>query len=418
MYHRDCLLATILLAILVAGCERETPADSAPPDTESHKSEASLAGITLSAQAAKSMGIKSEPLRSRKVQETLTLPGWVMVKPGNEVTVTAPLAGYIRAASAKAGLPIVGQRLEADQDLLVLEPVLTPIEQIQMASVKRDIENELAKARENARVADKELVRVQDLVRQKVKTEQELEQAQARARNAQADLAAAEDKRRLFAATGDGKDARLHPVVLRAPRGGTVMAVHASVGQYVGAAAPLVTIADLSELWLRVPVPERELGRLDAKRPASIGAPASAPVPVKPMLLIPQVDPAKHTADMLYALEPSQGITFAKDQMLTVHVPLGRERNETTVPPGALLYDSYGGAWIYVELEPEPDGDRRFERRRVEVGPRAGPEVVIHSSSKPGERAVVAGAAQLFSREFYAQPAATGGKKRVDDDDD
>src|SRR5262249_23284543 len=247
---------------LAGGCQRTPPATTAPPSAAKTKTESDLARISLPPKSVKSLGVQSAPLRTRKVQETLLLTGWIMAKQGNEVTVTAPLAGYVRAPAANGSVPVAGQAAKADQELFTLEPFLTPVEQIQMAALKRTIEGDIAKAQANLKAASTELERVKGLVSQKVKTEQELEQALVRHKGAEVDLATAEDKPKLFAATGDDQSGpRLHPLPIRAPRSGAVLTVHVSPGQYVAAAAPLVTIADLSEVWVRVPVPEHDLPR-------------------------------------------------------------------------------------------------------------------------------------------------------------
>jgi RND family efflux transporter MFP subunit len=411
----------VLLAFVLAGCDSGgAKTDTPPPAAEKLKTESDLARITLSAKSVESLNIRSELLRTRNVQDTLTLTGWIMAKQGNEVTVTAPVAGYVRSPAQNGGVPVAGLIATNHQELLTLEPVLTQVEQFQLSSLKRGIEGEITKARANLTAAEKELDRVQDLVRKQVKTEQELEQVQARFKNAKEDLATAEDKRKMFAKTDDDKSgARLNPVPIRAPRSGTVLTVHVSPGQYVAAAAPLVTIADLSEVWVRVPIPEHYLPRIDAKKPASITRTETAPFVAEPVALIPLVDANRRTADMIYALKSSswQG-PFAKDQMMSMLVPVGKEIKETVVPYSAIIFDSYGSAWIYLEVEVESDGDHVYARQRVELGPRVGDEVAIRGSAKSGDRVVASGAALLFSREFHSLPADPNRPKSPVDDDD
>jgi hypothetical protein len=156
-----------------------------------------------------------------------------------------------------------------------------------------------------------------------------------------------------------------------------------------------------------------------------------------PVSLVPQVDPVRHTADLVYELLPntrtallrqasfSAGMGFdgaarnpflgpallspslpplAKDQMLRVLVPLGERQTESVVPYAAVVYDVHGGAWIYLELPTNSAGKHVFERRRVELGASSGEGVAIRPSCKPGERVVVTGAGALFSREFHRPP--------------
>jgi len=165
-----------------------------------------------------------------------------------------------------------------------------------------------------------------------------------------------------------------------------------------------------------------------------------------PLGLVPQVDPVRHTADLLYELSPyslaargqqtvhavgsvaapllgmapaglPQRTAFAKDQMVTVYVPLGVKRVETVVPYSAFVFDAFGGAWIYLERTEAKAKEHRFERRRVEMGPVIGGEFVIRPGLTSSDRVVVTGAGFLFSREFHSPPVAAGHKQDIDDDD-
>src|SRR5262249_36589507 len=149
---------------------------------------------------------------------------------------------------------------------------------------------------------------------------------------------------------GSGKQgAKLPPTVLTAPRSGRVLAVLVSPGQYVSAAAPLLTFADLGRLWVRVPVPEYDLPPIQQGKPATVYLPGTAAglqanggVPnggrrthvAAFKATVHQVDPVRHTADLLYELPPEADKSglFAKDQMVAVLLPLGGEEEETVVP--------------------------------------------------------------------------------------
>lgn len=451
-----------LLLVLTVGCARAPSQPPAPaaPAAEKPKVESDLSRTTLTPASRRSLGIRSEPIRTQSVQDHLPLAGWIMARQGNEVTLTAPVAGIVGRPTDPHGLPIAGRPARQGQELFRLEPVLTPVDQIQIASFKRSIENEIAKAHESVTVADLELKRVTDLHNQKLRGQQDVEQARARLAHAQADLSAAEDKRKLFAVSPSG-EAQLRSLAIEAPRAGTVLTVHVSPGQYVVAAAPLVTIADLSELWVRVPVPEHDLARIDSTHSGTItlkpteagpGKENGARFEARPVAFVPQVDPVRHTADLIYELVPYsrefqlraalRTITatadpftvgpvpqvsiqpplprtfFAKDQMLMVQVPLGERRSECVVPYSAVVFDAYAGAWIYIDRTQADSKEHVYERRRVELGPTVGNDVVITPPAKPGERVVTSGAAALLSREFHKTPVVAGSPTEMVDDDD
>src|SRR5262249_20852328 len=354
-----------------------------PPPAEKPKIESDLATTTLPAEAVRSLGIKSETVARKEVQDRLQLTGWVMARQRNEVTVTAPVAGYVRAASqadAKANFtPINGLPVQQGQELFSLVPVLSPVERIKMAAEKRTYENELQKAKESVAVAATELKRVDDLYRNGgLRTEQDVEQAKLKLRHAQQDETAAQDKLKLFAA-GSGTDATVKTMSIRAPRSGTVLTVHVSPGQYVAAAAPLVTIVDLSSPWVRVPVPEHDLLRVDTRQRIVIALRHNGTnngnswLEGRPVAVVPQVDSARRTADLVYELTPlprkltaSDAVSavmpaLVKDQMVTVYVPLGTKRKECVVPYAAVVFDAYGGAWVYVDKSGESSDKHLYE---------------------------------------------------------
>ena len=379
--------------VALGGCgDRSKPAVSSP---EKPRVETELAFTTLTPDAYKSLGIVSEPASVEAVQAFIQATGWIMAPPGKEVTITAPVAGYVRLPPKRLS-PRPGESLREGTELFSIEPVLSPVEQIQLATLKRGVESEWNKAQATMKVAEADVERIRELHKQGLRGLQDLEQAQVRFDHAQEDLKSALDKQKLFE----------HPArPILAPQGGTILSVQASPGQYVPAGAPLLTAADLTQRWLRVPIAEhdlpavafdesvkamvnREMGRLNA-----------APVGV-----VPQVDLLRHTADLLYELaSKDKEVMLAKDQMMTVFVPLTRKQKETVVPYDAVVFDAFGGSWIYLE-RPEEGGRHRFERRRVELGPTVEKGVVIRPLAAAGEKIVTRGAGILFSREFHKTP--------------
>src|SRR5262249_51802783 len=130
----------------------------------------------------------------------------------------------------------------------------------------------------------------------------------------------------------------------------------------------------------------------------------------RPVAVVPQVDVQRHTVDLIYELATNdQRHKFAKDQMVTVHIPVGKEGRESVVPYAAVVFDAFGGTWIYVERTAADAKFHQFERRRIEVGPTVKGGVIVRPTATPGERVVVTGAGVLFSREFHkAGPKVQG----------
>src|SRR5438067_1233699 len=86
-----------LLVLLLAGCRQESVKQNASP--EKPKSEGELAYTTLTERDAGPQGLnlQTRKVEVKPVQEKLALTGWIMAKQGNEVTITAPVAGFVQA---------------------------------------------------------------------------------------------------------------------------------------------------------------------------------------------------------------------------------------------------------------------------------------------------------------------------------
>lgn len=376
------------------------PPAKTTPATEKPKAESDLAYTNLTKNAYAKLEIKTQKLVIEEQQERLPLTGWIMAKPGHEVMLTAPTAGYVRFKKDQQP-PIAGDSVKAKTELLEMEPVLSPVEQIQVAALKRSIESDFAKSQTTLAAANIDYKRTELLRKKELKSEQDLELAKKAVEIAQEELKAAKDKLKFFEA---------HAITLTAPQAGTILQLHAGPGQYVQASAPLVTIIDLDPVWVRVPVPEFDLPTVDVKAKVEITLKnPNHNRTDKPLILtarptgrVAQVDPLKHTADLWYELEKTEG-RFVKDQMVTVKVPIGKKEKLPLVPYSAIVFDSHGHGWVYVERA-EKDGKHQFERRPIELVTGVKDGLMIRSNLKDGDMIVTNGAAILFSRDFFKTP--------------
>jgi RND family efflux transporter MFP subunit len=380
-----------------------TPAKPAG-SSEKPKIEADLAFTDLTKKQYVALMIKTEPAVVKEVQERLSLTGWIMAKPGNEVVLTAPAAGYVKLLNGK-GFPIAGDPIGKGQGVLAIDPVYSPVEQIQVLALQSSVESEWIKAKTTLKTAESDYKRISDLHEQNLRSKQEYELALKARDHAIADMDAALAKKKLF---------KREPIPVSTPQGGTVLHTHVSPGQYVVAAAPLVTIIDLNPVWIRVPVPEFDLPLDDAKGSVEVTWKNSNRDPREKVTFpkarwkgrVAQVDPVKHTADIWYELEPTKDVgRFVKDQMVTVRLPIGRKEKAAVVPYSALVVDTHGHTWIYLERA-EKNGKHRFERQPVELVGAEDERVIIRASLKGGENLVTDGAGKLFSRDFYKTPIA------------
>ncbi len=389
----------LLLLASVVGCNN-SPTKPAPA-AEKPKVESELAFTNLSKAAYVRLDIQTQKLMVAEEQERLALTGWIMAKPGHEVTMTAPTAGYVHFKSQKA--PIAGKPVEKKQELLELEPVHSPVEKIQIAALERSIKSDLVKAQTTLVNAEREFKRIAELFKQNLKSKQEYEQAEKAIDHAKEEIAGATEKLTFF---------KTPAIPMFAPQAGTILTLHVGPGQYVPASAPLLTIIDLDPVWLRVPVPEIDLPRVNLDANVEIllrvvdkdGKEKQVFPLAKPRGRVAQVDPLKHTAELWYELEKNTDtLRLVKDQMVPVKIPVGPKEKRPVIPYSAVVFDAHGHSWIYLE-RPAKDDKHRFERRPIELITAVKDGLMIRSDLKDGDLIVTKGAAILFSRDFHKTP--------------
>jgi len=115
---------------------------------------------------------------------------------------------------------------------------------------------EIRKAEADVRQARAALVEAETGELQIVHTQQQMATLEANVRRDQAALA--------------GADAQLGYTVLRSPLAGIVTRTHVEPGEIVAAGTPIVTIVDLGDIWVKIYIPEPQLGRVKLGQAAEI----------------------------------------------------------------------------------------------------------------------------------------------------
>ncbi len=383
-----CVIAATGIAIGRATAPTTVPAHPKPAIVAAPVSEASLTTVTLTGEAVRRLGIVVVSVENRPVSATRAVGGELVAPPGRAVLVTAPVAGTLRAA---ATAPQPGTRVRAGQVLFYLVP-LAPVDRDQRAQAERAVVT--ADARYRAANLQKE--RAELLAREKVGAERTAEDAVAAWEGARADVDAA--KRRLSLIAGSPLDSDV-ALPLRAPHAGVLVRVTGVTGQLVAVGAPLVEIADTRELWVRVPLVSSDRLALAADEPAAVqtlGAPSSTSRLARPVVSPPTADVATSTVDQFYALSNDDG-SLRPGERVSVQLPLRGAAESLVVPWSAVVFDAYGGSWVY-----EAVGSGVYTRRRVEARRFAGDRAVVTRGLATGGRVVAIGAGELFGTEFGA----------------
>ncbi len=191
----------------------------------------------------------------------------------------------------------------------------------------------------------------------------------------------------------------LGPAPIAAPIAGMVLRVHASAGLQVTAGAPLVELADLGRLWVRVPVYVGDLGSIDGSKDARIAGPGAPPGAegkgARPVAAPPSAHPGDAAADLFYEVDNADG-ALRPGQKVGALLPLKSGEEALVVPWSAVVHDPHGGTWVYEKVD-----ELKFTRRRIEVRAVEGTLAVLARGPGAGAEIVAVGALELYSTEFF-----------------
>ena len=386
---RRSLSLLSLIVPLTAGCSSDDPPaqHSEPPArVEAARPEGELTTVKLSEQAVKRLGIQVAVVKVDTAAATRSLGGEITVPEGRLVAVTAPMAGTLTVAPGMRP----GTSVARGARMMTLTP---------LSSAERDQSIEARRAVEAAE-ADMEasrlrLQRLEQLLKDGAASVRSVEEARAQLQINQAALNAARER---LSALRQGPVGPRGEVTIAAPLDGIVQSVSAVTGQTVAASAPLLEIAQVSTLWVRVPVFAGDVEQIDQTQPIAVtrlggsAAPALARRVTAPL----KADATAASVDLFYELSGT-GLTLRPGERVMAEVPLKATERGLVVPETSVLYDIHGGTWVYEDL-----GHNAYARKRIQVARHAGDRVVVARGIKDGARVVTAGAAELFGTEFGA----------------
>lgn len=383
---------------LVTNKPASTPSEKPPPAANVAKvvKEDDLNTVTLTAEAETRLGLKVAAVETKKTRRTRVYGGEVTVPVGRSIVVSAPLGGVLK--SPAAGSPQAGQHVKKGQALLQLFPLLTPDGRATLSASLTDAEGQVNNAKTQLDLAHIALARAQRVLKEGAGSQRQVDEAQAAADLAAKTLDAANARRAILAKViGDADAGTAAAVPIDAPQDGLLRIVSALPGQTVPSGAALFEVADLSTVWVRVPLPVGDLDGLDRTAPAHVGklaAPTAASSAVaKPVPAPPSATPLAGTVDTYYELPNADG-RYAPGQRLGVTVPLAESQDGLTVPWSAVVFDIHGGTWVYTQA-----GDRTYMRRRVVVAHTQGADAVLATGPAAGVKVVIDGVQELFGAE-------------------
>lgn len=370
-----------LLAVVLAlgGCKRDrSPAPAAPP--KQPPATATFIEIPPNSPKLDQIRVAEVRLESMPTDE-FTAPGKIEVNPNHVSKVLLPVPGRVTDVLVRFGDPV-----EKGQPLLMIE---SP-EADAAASAYLQAESGVAQARSSLHKARTDLERVQDLFKgdaiakkEVIAAETAVQQAEAILKQSEAALAQAKARLELLDLTPGSFRQK---IVLRAPLSGKITEMTVVAGEFRNdLSAPLLTIADLSTVWMSADVPESSIRlvkvgeRFDVKLSAFPGETFSSRV----ARIADAVDPQTRTIEVWAELANPHG-RFRPDMFGEVrHI-----ESFARVPavPATAVIQTQKKTIVFREIE-----KGKFVQTEVEVGKRSGDMLPVLAGLKPGDRVVIDG---------------------------
>lgn len=338
--------------------------------TSSTATEPNLAPVSLTPERIQTIGVKTGVVAYKLVHDEIRTTGNVEADETHLVEVQVRFSGWIQKVYADATF----QRVRKGQPLLTIysPDLVTTENEYLLARQNRD---NLAKSTVPgvASGAASLLSSALERLKQWQIPEREIEELEQ---------------------TGKVK----RELEVDAPASGFITERNAFPDMYVQPGTKLYSLADLSTVWVYAEVFQNDLGRVKVGSPAEISV-DSYPGRVfrgRVSFIWPQLDPATRTAKVRLEIQnPDLKLALGMFVNVRLNIPLGRQ---LVIPASGVFYT--GTRQIaFIDR-----GGGRFEPRDIEVGARAGDDIVVLKGLKAGER-IVTSANFLIDSESQLQAA-------------
>lgn len=279
----------------------------------------------------------------------------------NGITLTSEVAGTVEKILFQPG-----QSVDEGKLLVQLE---SSIEKASLDQAKAQLE-----------LSQKDADRTRELFRKKAIAQSDLDRANSELDAAKASLAHAE--------------AALAKKSLRAPFSGKLGIRQISLGQYITAGTPIVSLQSVDPLYADFSLPQKYNSSIATglKVRLKIDALDQEHVEGTITAINPEVDPKTRNLRLQATIENPSG-KISPGMFAAVEVVMPETRQVTAIPVQSVIYAPYGNSVFAVNKG--EDGGMTAEQRFVRIGESKGDYVSVIEGVQPGEQVVTDGAFKL-----------------------
>jgi cobalt-zinc-cadmium efflux system membrane fusion protein len=309
------------------------------------------------------------PARAEAISARLVLPGVVESDPSRTAAVLTPLGG--RILELKAAL---GDRVRKGQ-------VLAVIDSADLAQAYDDYD----KAADALELTQKNLTRQEGQYKLGTASSRDLDQARSDHAQDVAEYARTQARLKVIGVPAVGSK-RSSLLTIQAPVGGSVTTLTVARGNMINdPTQPIMTVADLSTVWVTALVPEKDVAAVARDQDAEVDLAAYPGRTLRgKVLFVSDVIEPDSRRNKLRIAFPNPDNALKPNMFATVTLS-GSKRTRVLLPTSALLMNN-DRTTVFVATAPWT-----FERRTVEPRIDEGTTVALDSGVQPGEQVVVKG---------------------------
>ena len=357
-------LLLVSLLFLLGGCDNlEKPVK--PDDSTSVVHEGNR--VTVPPKSPLASRLQVEAAQTTTIRRQVTAPASVEADPARYARILPPLNGRVLQLFVHPG-----DSVTKGQELLAID-----------APDFVGAQTDYAKARSVLAQAERAVTRQEDLAAHGIIGQRDVDQARTDRDSALSDFNRTKDRLRLLGMDPEKTELGA-PLIVRSPVSGKVLDVLTATGEFRNdPTAPLMTVADLSDIWVTANVQEKDIHYVH-RGDAAVATFAAYPTESfqgKVLFVADVLDPDTRTAKVRIAYPNKDG--RLRPAMFANVILKTWDTQELTVPTTALVM-SGDRTTVFVQV-----AANTYEQRPVVAGEQQGERTIIKTGVQAGEKILI-----------------------------
>jgi membrane fusion protein, heavy metal efflux system len=343
--------------------------------------------VQISPESQKDVGIAFEPAAWRNLREMLSATGVVSEDPVRVAHIRPLARGLIEKAYVR-----LGDHVSAGDPLLEYDNIELGLAIGEYLSAQAELQRSLTELEVKKTILErgKEMLKVGAIARTAYDLrEAEYKDAAARTDGARATVAKLAEQIHRFGWTDQdlanlparqGTGQSISHSILKAPFSGIITSYHASIGEVADPSTELLSITDMSSLWILADVFEKDLSHVKTGKAVQVRV-ASYPDRVfqgEITHIADAIEPKTRTAKVRCVVKNNDGL-LKLEMFATIEIPVDRSSSVLAVPDSS-IQQIEGKSVVFVRKS-----EKEFQKREIQMGIASGGYTEIRSGLTAGD---------------------------------